>query len=197
VSAAPPPEVPHVGARTSPLIPSGVLGMMLFVFSEVMFFAGLISAYAIVKSTAPGGIWPPPGQPRLPIEATAFNTGALILSGVLLFYANRVFSREPQKAKGPVLAALLLASFFVFFQGREWIGLIGEGLTFTSSQLGGFFYLIIGIHGIHAVAAIAGLAYIYVQLLRDQLIASHFWTAQVFWYFVVGIWPILYWQVYL
>jgi len=197
VSAPPPSEVPHVGAPTSPLIPSGVMGMLLFVFSEVMFFAGLISAFAIVKAMAPGGIWPPPGQPRLPIEATGLNTAALLLSGVALFYANRVYSKDPQKAKLPVLVALLLASFFVFFQGLEWASLIGEGLTFTSSQLGSFFYMIIGSHAIHAVAAICGLGYIYVQLLRDKLAPTQFWTAQVFWYFVVGIWPILYWQVYL
>ena len=48
--------------------------MGLFVFTEVMLFAGLISAFSIARATAIGGMWPPPNQPRLPIATTAFNT---------------------------------------------------------------------------------------------------------------------------
>jgi heme/copper-type cytochrome/quinol oxidase subunit 3 len=72
-----------------PLIPSGVLGTLLFVFSEVMLFAGLVSAHGITKASIRGGIWPPPGQPRLPIELTAANTVFLLLSGVALFVHAR------------------------------------------------------------------------------------------------------------
>jgi hypothetical protein len=34
-------------------------------------------------------------------------------------------------------------------------------------------------------------------LSHDDLDRFTFWPAQIFWYFVVGVWPILYWQVYL
>jgi len=69
----------------------GVFGMALFVFTEIMLFMGFISAYVIVENAALPGLWPPPGQPRLPVERTAFNTAVLLASGVLLFFANRAF----------------------------------------------------------------------------------------------------------
>ena len=48
---------------------------------------------------------------------------------------------------------MLLGAFFVVFQGAEWLALIGQGLTLTSSALGSFFYLIVGSHGLHAVGS--------------------------------------------
>jgi len=183
--------------RRKPVIPNGVLGMVVFILTEIMFFAGLISAFMIVKAGTPDGIWPPLGQPRLPVEQTAFNTGALLLSGVFLFIASKVFDRDEAKAKWPMLASILLGVFFVVFQGIEWVGLLGEGLTMRSSQHGAFFYLIVGTHGMHAVIAICFLVGQFVQLLLGKLHRTSLSTAAVFWYFVVLLWPILYLKVYL
>ena len=69
-------------------------------------------------------------------------------------------------------------------QGREWVGLIGHGVTLRSSALGAFFYLIVGTHAVHAVVALAALSY------------GFFLGAQTFWYFVVLIWPVIYARVY-
>ena len=49
---------------------------------------------------------------------------------------------------------MLLGAFFVLFQGVEWVALLREGLTLTSSTHGAFFYLIIGTHALHAVVAL-------------------------------------------
>ncbi|MGB5809720.1 MAG: heme-copper oxidase subunit III [Polyangiales bacterium] len=183
-------------AKREPLLPNGVMGMLMFVATEVMFFSGLISAFIIGKSNAIGG-WPPPGQPRLPIEETAFNSVALLASGVCLFFANRAFQKGEPKAKGLLLATILLGGFFIVFQGVEWVALIREGLTLTSGQLGGFFYLIVGTHALHVVAGFAILLYTYRRLVQGDLNRYAFWPAQIFWYFVVGVWPLLYWLVYL
>ncbi len=188
-SGSEPPARPQV-------ISSSVLGMLIFVIVEVMFFAGLISAHTIVKTTAPLG-WPPPGQPRLPLEQTAVNTLALLLSGLLLVVAHRAYQRDPRGARAPLLLSMLLGSYFVVAQGVEWLALIREGLTLTSSNHGSFFYLIIGMHGLHAVAALILLGNVGLLLLRGRLRAGRFYAAEVFWYFVVGVWPILYWRVYL
>lgn len=177
------------------LVPNEVLGMLLFVAVEAMMFAGLISAFMIVKSGAP--IWPPPGQPRLPVEATAFNTAALLASGGVLWVANRKHAEDPWSAERPLLVSMLLGAFFVLFQGYEWVQLLAEGLTMTSSQLGAFFYLMVGMHALHAVVAIGGLFYVYQKLRRGTLSEGTFLAAQIFWYFVVGLWPILYWRVYM
>ena len=49
--------------RRQPIVANGVLGMVIFVIAETMLFAGLISAFMIVKSSAVAG-WPPPGGTR-------------------------------------------------------------------------------------------------------------------------------------
>jgi cytochrome c oxidase subunit 3 len=182
-------------SQRTPIVPNGVMGMLLFVASEAMLFAGLISAFTIISSSAL--VWPPPDQPRLPIQDTALNTAALLASGVCLAWAQVRFSRGRARARRPLLAAMLLGAFFVVFQGVEWVRLIRQGLTLTSSTLGSFFYLIVGLHALHAVAALGVLAYAWVRLQRGWLAQSQLATAQVFWYFVVILWPVLYGVVYL
>lgn len=181
--------------RPQPPIPSAVLGTSLFVFSEAMLFAGLMSAFSIARASSLLG-WPPPGQPRLPAEATAINTLALLASGAVLWLAGRAHRREQRSAAAPMLAALALAVFFVLFQGWEWTQLLSQGLTLTSSQHGSFFYLIIGIHALHCLAAITVLVWAYRRLATGVLAASTFQAVRVFWYFVIGLWPMIYWRVY-
>jgi len=177
---------------------NGPLGMALVVFVEVMLFAGFISAFAIVQGSAMPGMWPPPDQPRLPIERTALNTAALLASGVLLFLGGRRFRRSGAAAAQPwMLGALALGATFVVGQGMEWVALLRHGLTLTSSQLGSFFYVIIGTHGLHAVAAILALAWAVTAMRARRLTESALGAVELFWYFVVLVWPVLYWKVYL
>jgi heme/copper-type cytochrome/quinol oxidase subunit 3 len=177
-------------------IPNGVVGMLIFIVTEIMFFAAFISAYLIVSAGALA--WPPPDQPRLPVEATAATTLLLLISGALMVPIARAYKAgDLDKTRKLLFISIALGTAFVVFQGVEWVRLIKYGLTVTSSNYGGFFYLIIGTHAIHAVAAIGGLYYVYSNLKKGILRAGQLWTAQVFWYFVVGIWPILYILVYL
>jgi cytochrome c oxidase subunit 3 len=179
-----------------PVIENAVLGTLIFIVTEVMLFAGLISGLVIVKANHLGP-WPPPDQPRLPIEATAFNTLVLLASGVALYLAGRAYKRQPVSAQRPFAIAIGLGAFFVVFQGVEWVRLIGEGLTMTSSNLGAFFYLIVGMHALHAFVTIAILCRMWVSLSHLKLAPGTFQAGRLFWYFVVGLWPILYIQVYL
>lgn len=181
--------------RAGTLMPSAVIGTFLFVFTEAMLFAGLISAHAIVKAGAQE--WPPANQPRLPFAETMVNTAALLASGVLLIMAHLSYRKRPELAKVPLLLSLLLGSFFVLFQGREWVALLGQGLTLTSSTYGSFFYVIVGSHALHAVAAILAMAWAWRRLNAGQLTAAQLGAVEVFWYFVVLVWPVLYLKVYL
>ena len=183
--------------RRPKLMADGVMGMLLFVFAEIMMFAGLISAHRIVRSQVAGEMWPPYGQPRLPVQETAVNTAALLVSGIVLVFAHLAFKKEASRARVPMLIALLLGLFFVGSQGTEWVALLDEGLTIKSSTYGGFFYLIVGSHGVHAIAAILALGWAWYQLEKGRLSASQLATVSVFWYFVVLLWPVLYLNVYL
>ena len=171
--------------------------MLLFIATELMFFASLISAFLIINASAEA--WPPEGQPRLPVLATALNSLVLIASGVSIFKAYRVFAQDgpSESARKLVRLAMWLGSIFVAVQGYEWIRLLSYGLTMTSSQYGAFFYLIIGTHGIHALGALIGLWRLYLKLRAGDLEQQGFQAVLFFWFFVVGIWPILYVLVYL
>ena len=90
---------------------------------------------------------------------------------------------------------MALGAFFVLFQGYEWVMMIGQGLTLTSSNHGSFFYLIVGLHARtwwSRSACSRGRGLLRARLARQQQLAA----AQVFWFFVVGLWPVLYFLVY-
>lgn len=178
-------------------VSNSILGMIIFIAMEIMFFAGLMSAHTIAKATVLGGVWPPPGQPRLPVERTAFNTAILLLSGVLLLIGNRRMSTERESALRYVAGAIVCGIAFVSLQGVEWVRLLREGLTMTSSSHGAFFYLIVGAHALHALAAIVALTWVYLLMRGGKFVQSTFTATQIFWYFVVVLWPVIYLRVYL
>lgn len=180
-----------------PAISTSVLGVIVFIMAEMMFFLGLISAFMISKANAVE--WPPIDQPRLPIGATAFNTAILMVSGVTMYLTGRVFHREgfSDKSRKLFLLTLGLGTFFVLFQGFEWVRILSAGLTMQSSAYGAFFYLIIGAHAVHAVGSIIAQLRLFFKFRSGILKEQSFRAGQTFWYFVVGVWPVLYYLVYL
>jgi heme/copper-type cytochrome/quinol oxidase subunit 3 len=177
-------------------VPSSVLGMLIFVGTEIMFFAGLFSAFTISRAGAAGATWDLPAGQVLPAAATAVNTIALILSGIFVWISGRQQQTASPAAARTLLGATLLGAMFVVLQGREWAGLLSNGVTLWSGSLGAFFYLIVGTHALHAVGAIVALAVAWWRLQQGRLTRGFWLGAQVFWYFVVGIWPVIYGRVY-
>ena len=117
--------------QTKTPISSGVIGMLIFMVTEAMFFAGLISAYMVIRA----GIeeWPPWGQPRLPVVATAFNTIVLLASGYIMAHSRACFKKDELFLGRRWLGiSILLGTFFLVFQGYEWIQLLKFGFTLSS-----------------------------------------------------------------
>ena len=181
--------------RSEPLIPNAVLGTVIFIGCEAMLFAGFISAYTIARASVP--VWPPVGQPRLPVEATAVTTVMLLVSGALMWWAGRRYAEGPRGARAPLLGAVGLGAAFVGLQGVEWVRLVGEGLTLWTSAHAAFFYLIVGVHALHALGGLAVIGWQARRLVNGTLDSDSFWASRLFWYFVVLLWPLLYWKVYL
>ena len=179
-------------------ISSGVLGMLIFMVTEAMFFAGLISAYMVIRA----GIeeWPPWGQPRLPVVATAFNTVVLLASGFIMVHSRACFKKnELALGRRWLGISILLGAFFLVFQGYEWIQLLKFGFTLSSSVYGGLFYLLIGAHGFHVMGALAILIYAWYRINTqgNSITPEGLFPFQLLWYFVVCVWPVLYVLVYL
>lgn len=179
-----------------PLVPSAVLGALIFVAAEVMFFSGIMSALTISRAGAAQGTWPPPGQPALASAMGDASVAILLASGALLVVARRLVARGADSARHVLLGSALLGATFVLLQARHASQLISSGLTMTSSQQASFFFLLGGLHTAHAAATLVALFVAWRRLGRGTLSPGFFAAAQVFWYFVVVMWPVVYARVY-
>lgn len=169
--------------------------MILFTATEIMFFTALVSAFLVLKAGV-GGDWSPPEGVRLPVMATAFNTLMLFISGGLFIYLGLNFSKTKTFNKTVYMIAMLLGAFFVVFQGIEWVRLISAGMTITSDIFGATFYLLIGSHALHALAAVIFMAFFLYRVDTPKFSISTFRALQIFWFFIVAVWPVLYGLVY-
>ncbi|MEY3045100.1 MAG: hypothetical protein RL242_1942, partial [Pseudomonadota bacterium] len=120
-------------------------------------------------------------------------------SAFCLHRSVKVFSSQSSQSKQLLALTIALGTVFVSVQGYEWVQLISFGLTITSSTYGGVFYLIIGAHGLHVIGGLLALLACLRRLnsTSQQLTIDNLRAAQIFWYFVVGVWPVLYTLVYL
>lgn len=180
-----------------PLLTTGRIGVILFLVTEVMLFAGLVTAFLVLKGRAP--VWPPPGQPRLPVATTAVNTIVLLLSGAAMLRAVGQSRRIGGRTAAWLALAAGLGLAFLVAQGIEWIRLLGYGFTTGSGVYGSTFYVVVGIHAAHVLAAVLALGVIWALTLVGQITPAHrepVVLVAFFWLFVVGVWPILYLLLY-
>ena len=197
----PPPAQGDDGDRPEPIrrsrLDNAGLAMLFLLAAETMFFAGLISAFFVLRLGAP--VWPPPLQPRLPILVTGLNTLVLLASSVAMAGALRAARRADRKAVVERLAAAAgLGALFLAVQGYEWARLVHYGLTVTSGAYGATFYTLIGVHAAHVVGALVWLTVTLAsadRLLDGRL--TRLRACATYWHFVVALWPILYVTVYL
>jgi len=177
---------------------NAVLGMLVFLGSEVMLFAALISAYLVLRAGAAS--WPPPGQPRLPLALTGVNTGVLLSSGVTMWAARRAARvTQPVACRRWLAVTLGLGALFLALQGSEWMRLISYGLRISSGTYGGMFYAIIGTHALHVVVAVLALGIVLWRGRFGRFAAERQTDVEVcslYWSFVVLMWPVLYLLVY-
>jgi cytochrome c oxidase subunit III len=185
--------------RRARAVENGVLGMAIFLGSETMVFAALISAFLILRASNPA--WPPLGQPRLPVGITGLNTMVLLFSAYTMWRATS--ASRAQRGTETVRwlgATAALGVTFLAVQGTEWVRLVAFGLHASSSLYGATFYTLIGCHGLHVFVAVIALLAVLCGTLRAQS-TERCWArlrvCQLYWLFVVGIWPLLYVLVYL
>jgi heme/copper-type cytochrome/quinol oxidase subunit 3 len=175
------------------------LGMLIFLGSETMLFGGFVAAFLVFRLGAP--VWPPELQPRLPAGVTGANTVVLLLSGYTMWRALKAGqSGERARMVRGLAETALLGATFLAVQGYEWARLIAFGLTASSGIYGGTFYTLIGAHAVHVIGALAWLSILLARAARE---AQPGWNPVgvsvfgMYWFFVVGLWPILYVVVYL
>jgi cytochrome c oxidase subunit 3 len=180
-------------------ISSSLLGMVLFIASEVMFFGGLFGAYFTIRSAAPQ--WPPPDTPHLSAAYAAVLTAILVTSSVTMQLGVWAIRRNEQRRLLLFLAvSLILGLIFLCLQALEYANLIEEGMTLSSGVFGSTFYTLTGFHGAHVAG---GAAFILIVLLRarsGQFTARYHDTVEMasyYWHFVDVVWIGLFSTIYL
>lgn len=182
-----------------PVLDNARLATMFLIAAETMLFAGLLSAFAVLRVGV--AVWPPPLEPRLPVGVTGVNTVILLASSVAVAAAVRAFrAGAVPLAVSRLIIGAGLGAVFLGVQGYEWVRLIGYGLTASSGAYGGTFYTLIGAHALHVVGALAWLAtalrFVHTGRIAPDR-AGVLRACAMYWHFVVMLWPVLYVVVYL
>jgi heme/copper-type cytochrome/quinol oxidase subunit 3 len=170
----------------------------LFLASEVMFFAGLIAAYIVLRAGSPG--WPIVSE-ALNVPLVAVNTFILIVSSVTMVQAYAgIEVGDQKKLRNMLLATAALGIIFIGIQGIEWGALLREGTTAQDSLFGATFYTLTGFHGAHVTGGVVGLVLVMLKAFRGgytQAAHEGVELMGLYWHFVDVVWIMLFTIVYL
>ena len=183
----------------APLIGNAQLAMLIFIVAEVMFFSGLIGAFLVFRFS--GQPWPPPFQPRLPVGVTAINTIFLLASSYTFTRAQKSLRNGDTRGLCIFLTITgALGLIFLLIQGYEWLRLLNFGLRVSTGTYASTFYTIIGAHAFHAFSAVIWLSVVLIRAWRGHFSTEKsiaVTTCSMYWHLVVGLWPLLFFLVYL
>ncbi|HET7089794.1 MAG TPA: cytochrome c oxidase subunit 3 [Anaerolineae bacterium] len=179
-------------------IPTTKFAMWLFLASEVMFFAGLIGAYIVLRSGAPE--WPVVSE-ILNVPLVAGNTFILIVSSVTMVRAfAAIEDGNPQGMRRMLIATAALGTIFLSIQAVEWSALLSEGTSPSTSVFGSVFFTLTGFHGLHVLGGVLTLVVVIVNAFRGAFTqASHGGVELMglYWHFVDVVWIFLFTILYL
>ena len=187
------------------------VGTIVWLASELMFFAGLFAMYFTIRSTVPE-LWPPQTE-KLNLTFATINTVVLVSSSVTCQMGVWAAERFQPRRTGGLLAftrwgmnewitlTYILGSVFVAGQIYEYAELVHEGLTISSSPYGSVFYLTTGFHGLHVVGGLIAFLFVLGRSFTAKRFGHHEATTAIvvsyYWHFVDVVWIALFGAIYL
>ena len=177
------------------------VGTIVWLSSELMFFAALFAMYFTIRSEKGQTFWDGRND-LLNVEFSSINTLVLVLSSVTCQLG--VFAAERGDVKGLrrwFTLTFLMGAFFIGGQVYEYAGLFRDGLSLSSDAYGSIFYLTTGFHGMHVTGGL--IAFLFV--LGRTFVARRFTHEQAttaivvsyYWHFVDVVWIGLFATIYL
>jgi cytochrome c oxidase subunit 3 len=176
------------------------VGTIVWLSSELMFFAALFAMYFTLRSVNPD-VWAEETE-LLNIPFATVNTIILVLSSVTcqlgVFAAER---GDVHKLRRWFIITFIMGAVFIAGQVTEYAELVHEGLTLSSSAYGSVFYLTTGFHGLHVtgglIAFLFVLARTYVSKRFTHRQATSAIVVSYYWHFVDVVWIGLFTMIYL
>ena len=185
----PPPA--HRSSRVEPQL----LGMLLFIISEVMVFGAFFTAYFFIR-VAQGDPWPAHGT-TLPVEVAGVNTAILVSSSLTLHWAQTAIKNGNRFGlKAGILTTFLLGLTFLTIQINEYIHV---GFAPHDTAQATVFYSLTGLHGAHVFIGLCLLLIINIRSFRGHYSPEEHRGMEVpgiYWHFVDIMWIIVYTTVY-
>lgn len=176
-------------------ISAPALGMVLFISSEVMFFAGLFGAYFTIRARAE--VWPPPGA-EIDVVVPALATAILIASSLTMHVADSAAAAGDRARTGRWLrVTIALGALFLAGQGYEYSQL---GFEVSDHSFGTLFYSMTGFHGLHVLGGLAALSLIAIKNARGHISSERHGAVKAvsyYWHFVDVVWILLFATLYL
>jgi cytochrome c oxidase subunit 3 len=186
-----PPEA-HRSSRVEPQL----LGMMLFIISEIMVFGAFFTAYFFIR-VAQGDAWPAHGT-NLPVEVAGMNTAILVSSSFTLHWAEQCIKKDNRFGfKAGMLLTFLLGCSFLFIQINEYAN-IGFAPQDGAQQT--IFFSLTGLHGAHVLIGLLLLLFVTIRAFRGHYSPEEHRGVEVpgiYWHFVDAMWLVVYFTVYI
>jgi len=170
---------------------SSVLGMVLFVASESMFFAAFFGTY--VTTYVNQKVWPPSGTPAPPLGLPTAAVAILVLSGLLLQGALRAGRRGVPDMVSRWLVGTLAAGAASVALTLVAYSEVAFGLH--AGIFASLFYLMTGLGLAHLAGGVVLLALVVVQSLTGRLALVRYQPVQaaaVYWNFVIVLGLVIY-----
>ena len=170
-------------------ISKGQLGVWILLTAIVMLFAGLSSAYIVLRGVPtwqnielPWMLWP--------------NTAVLLLSSVAIDISRRAARRNDlQSMKRWLAVAGVLGLAFLVGQLAAWRQLVNAGVYVPSTLQSGFFYILTGLHGLHLLGGVFALGYVFSKALKDRITAFDYEPLKLcalYWHVMDALWIYLF-----
>lgn len=187
------------------------VGTIVWLGSEVMFFAGLFAIYFTLKSTSPD-LWAAETQ-HLNIPYAAVNTTILVLSSFTcqfgVFAAERL---QPRRTGRPFqfwkwgmvewfALSYIMGAIFVSGQVLEYATLVSEGISLDANAYGSAFYLTTGFHAIHVTGGLIAFLLVIGRAFAVKTFGHKEATSAIvvsyYWHFVDVVWIGLFAVIYI
>jgi len=187
------------------------VGTIVWLASELMFFAGLFAMYFTLRAAVPEE-WAVQTA-KLNITFAAINTTVLVLSSVTCQMGVWAAERFQPVRTGSLVQVnrwgmnewmtltYLMGAFFIGGQVFEYAALVSENLTISSSPYGSVFYLTTGFHGLHVIGGLIAFLFLLGRSFTAKRFGHHEATTAIvtsyYWHFVDVVWIALFAVIYL
>jgi cytochrome c oxidase subunit 3 len=183
-------------ANRSSRVDPQMLGMLLFIISEVMVFGAFFAAYFFIR-VVQGAQWPAAGT-ELPVAIAGVNTAILLSSSLTLHWALVSIKNDDRNGfRAGILLTTLLGATFLFVQINEYVHI---GFAPQDHAQGSIFYGLTGLHGAHVAIGLLLLLAVSIRAFRGHYSAKAHAGVEIpgiYWHFVDVMWIVVYATIYI